>query len=130
MKDGDVEILFILPLKQNPYLMHKYIIPALFIILPLAADAQGNAKAKKIKCTVTNEEGKPMKGVTAIEHGTEDTLVTGANGVFMIAASEPIQVAITAPGYQEEHILVSPDVKCTTQLRRDEDAEVEDTDEE
>ncbi len=105
--------------------MHKYIIPVLFIALPLAADAQSNAKAKKIKCTVTNEEGKPMKGVTAIEHGTEDTLVTGANGVFMISASEPIQVAVSAPGYHDEHILVSPDVKCTTQLRRDEDAEMD-----
>ncbi len=110
--------------------MYKYIIPALFITLPLAADAQSNAKAKKIKCTVTNEEGKPLKGVAAIEHGTEDTLVTGANGVFMIAASEPVQVAVSAPGYHEEHILVSPDVKCTTQLRKDEDAEIEDTDEE
>ncbi len=108
--------------------MYRYIIPALLLAFPLVAGAQ--SKAKKIKCTVTNEEGKPMKGVTAIEHGTEDTLVTGANGVFMIAAAEPIQVAITAPGYQDEHILVSPDVKCTTQLRRDEDAEAEDIDEE
>ncbi len=130
MKDGDVEILFILPLKQNPYLMHKYIIPALFIILPLTADAQGNAKAKKIKCTVTNEEGKPLKGVTAIEHGTEDTLLTNAGGVFMISASEPVQVAVSAPGYLDEHILVSHDAKCATQLRKDEDAEIEDVDEE
>lgn len=108
--------------------MYKYIIPAILLALPLAVNAQG--KAKKIKCTVTNEEGKPMKGVTAVEHGTEDTLVTGANGVFMISASEPIQVAVSAPGYKDEHILVSPDVKCTTQLRRDEDADAEDTDEE
>lgn len=105
--------------------MYKYIIPVLFITLPLAAGAQSNAKAKKIKCTVTNEEGKPMKGVTAVEHGTEDTLVTGANGVFVVSAGEPVQVAVSAPGYQDEHILVSPDVKCTTQLRRDEDADEE-----
>ncbi len=108
--------------------MYKYIIPALLLAFPLVVNAQ--SKAKKIKCTVANEEGKPMKGVTAIEHGTEDTLLTNAAGVFTISASEPIQVALTAPGYQEEHILVSPDVKCETRLRRDEDAETDSTEEE
>ncbi|HEY9178959.1 MAG TPA: carboxypeptidase-like regulatory domain-containing protein [Flavipsychrobacter sp.] len=108
--------------------MYRYIIPAILLALPLATNAQG--KAKKIKCTVTNEEGKPMKGVTAIEHGTDDTLVTAANGVFTISVSELVQVAVSAPGYHEEHILVSPDVKCQAQLRRDEDAEPDGADDE
>lgn len=109
--------------------MHKYIIPVALLMLPSVVNAQG--KAKKIKCTVTNEEGQPVRGVVAVPHGTVDTLTTGAGGVFTVMAAEAIQVALYADGYHEEHILVSPNAKCTAQLRKDEEAgfDVDDTEE-
>jgi len=106
--------------------MNRYIIPAI-MLLPLAVTAQD--KIKKVKCTVTDAvTAKPVKGVYAYEHGKEDTLWGTANGTFQVSTIDIIQVGVSAPGYEEEHILVTPDGKCIVQLRKEEDTEEEEMD--
>lgn len=101
--------------------MYKYIITAI-ILLPLCTQAQD--KAKKVKCTVTDAiTTKAIKGVFAIEHGNDDTVKAAANGVFQVSVTEAIQMGVYAPGYEDQHILVAPDTKCSVQLKRDEDAD-------
>lgn len=106
--------------------MNRYIIPAI-MLLPLAVTAQD--KIKKVKCTVTDAvTAKPVKGVYAYELGKEDTLWGNANGVFQVSTIDIIQVGVAAPGYEEQHIPVTPDGKCIVQLRKDEEADEEETD--
>lgn len=106
--------------------MNGYIITAI-ILLPLTAAAQD--KIKKVKCTVTDAvTAKPIKGMYAYEHGKEDTLWGTANGTFQVSTIDIIQMGVSAPGYEEQHILVTPDGKCVVQLRKEEDAEEEETD--
>lgn len=108
--------------------MYKYIITVI-MLLPLCTQAQD--KAKKVKCSVTDAvTAKAIKGVFAIEHGNDDTVKAAANGVFQVSITEAIQMGVYAPGYEDQHILVAPDTKCAVQLKRDEDADVNEDDKE
>lgn len=91
-------------------------------MLPVIATAQEDAapKGKKIKCSVIDAvTKKPVKDVSALVQGSEDKIVA-PNGLFQAVLAPGQQVEITAPGYEDRQIMVTPDGKCIAELTADE----------
>lgn len=101
--------------------MYKYLLPAI-MMLPVIAAAQedGTPKGKKIKCSVIDAvTKKPVKNVNALVQGSEEKIVA-PNGLFQAVLAPGQQVEITAPGYEDRQIMVTPDGKCIAELTADE----------
>lgn len=101
--------------------MYKYLLPAI-MLLPVITTAQedGTPKGKKIKCSVIDAATrKPVKNVNALVQGSEEKIVA-PNGLFQAVLAPGQQVEITAPGYEDRQIMVTPDGKCIAELTADE----------
>ncbi|MCC6289066.1 MAG: TonB-dependent receptor [Chitinophagaceae bacterium] len=65
---------------------------------------------KKINGVITNEKGEPLSGVSIIEQGTKNGVVTNDNGRFSITVKDETSVLlITYVGYKTKEVAASAD---------------------
>lgn len=112
-------------------MMYRYIL-MMIMLLPVMAIAQDKeaAKGKKTKCSVVDAvTKKPVKDVSALVQGADEK-IAAPNGVFQAMLAPGMQVEITAPGYEDLQIMITPDGKCRAELTAEEDEEEGDDKEE
>ena len=69
-----------------------------------------NQYAKNINGVITNEKGEPLSGVSIIERGTKNGVVTNENGRFSITVKDETAVLqITYVGYKTKEVAASAD---------------------